>query len=175
MPPVVDSTRTTPRWLIAAAALLLAARIALEVAAGGRAPEVVEHVGWRPIATAMQEASATNKPVLYDFTADWCPPCRQMQQEVFADRRSAQTIGELFVPVRVLDRTREEGRNPTEVAALQARYGVEAFPTLVIVDPARPEAEPVVIKGFGGKDNLMQQLVSAGVEARLRRGGPAAR
>jgi thiol:disulfide interchange protein len=171
MPPVAESsTRVTPRWLIGAAAILLAGRIALEVAAGGRPAESVsELVKWRPIGAEIEEARASNKPVLYDFTADWCAPCQKMKQEVFADRRSAGTIEQLFVPVRVLDRTREEGRNATGVAALQARYGVEAFPTLVIVDPLRPEAEPVMIRGFGGREDLMRRLTSAGVEARLRR------
>ena len=176
MPPRAESsTRTTPRWLLAAAALLLAARIALEIVAGGKPPAVIERVDWRPIETALEEARGSGKPVLYDFTADWCPPCRQMQREVFADARSAQTIGELFVPVRVLDRTREEGRNPTAVAALQARYQVEAFPTLVIVDPARADGEPVVISGFGGKQDLMRRLASAAAEVRRSRGGPAPR
>src|SRR5262245_48692934 len=142
-----SSTRVTPRWLIAVAALLLLARIALEVAVARPAPEAAERIEWRPIETALDEARATGKPVLYDFTAEWCPPCQRMKAEVFSDARSARRIGELFVPVRVLDRAREEGRNTTEVAALQARYQVDAFPTLVIVDPARGDAEPVVIRG----------------------------
>jgi uncharacterized protein YyaL (SSP411 family) len=158
-----------------AASLLLLARVVLEVAAGGRpAEDVSERVSWRPIGGEIEEARAANKPVLYDFTADWCAPCQKMKLEVFADRRSAETINQLFVPVRVLDRTREDGRNTTEVAALQARYGVEAFPTLVVVDPARPDVAPVVIGGYGGRDDLLRQLTAAGIEARLRR-GPASR
>lgn len=167
------SSRSAPAWLLGVAALLLLARIVTGIIAA-RAPvaAAVDLVSWRPIATALAEARASGRMVLYDFTADWCPPCHTMASEVFADARSAKTIAALFVPVRVLDRTREQGRNPTEVSELQARYRVTAFPTLVLVNP--DGGDPVVIEGYPGKQPLIEKLVAAGVRSRIERGaGPA--
>lgn len=163
------STRVTPPWLIGGAALLLVARVVLEAMASQTLPPVEDQVTWRTIPSGVAEAQATGKPLLFDFTADWCPPCRQMSAEVFADARSAETLENLFVPVRVLDRSREDGRNTPDVAALQSRFNVTGFPTLVVIgaDGAGP---PTVIEGFPGKQRLMTQLEAAAVKARFQRG-----
>lgn len=159
------STRRMPRWLLLLTLILIAARVVTGIREDRSPPERPELVQWRTPATGLAEARRTGRPLLYDFTADWCTPCRKMQSEVFADERSAQAINTMFVPVRVLDRMREDGSNIPEVAELQHRFGVDAFPTLVIV---RPDAgEPVSIDGYPGKTALMSQLV----EVRRRMGG----
>jgi thiol:disulfide interchange protein len=123
-------------------------------------PVPVNAVDWKPIAGAETVARKEGKPVLYDFTAEWCPPCRKLSNEVFSVRKSADLINAGFYPVRVEDRTRESGSNPSDVAALQRRFKVNSFPTLVIVPPAKG-AEPVVITGYPGKRLLVRQLEGA--------------
>jgi thiol:disulfide interchange protein len=183
------STRRDPTPLIAIAILLLIARVILGVtdksiqapaaspfhvqgsfssgthpAAPGasQAPgseEAVDLVDWHPIAAGDAEAQASGKPILYDFTAAWCGPCRMLNRTVFADPRGAEMINASFVPVRVLDRAREDGHNPPEVEALQERYHITAFPTLVMV--AAKGGEPVVIEGFAGREQTFAALADA--------------
>jgi thiol:disulfide interchange protein len=185
------STRAFPRTLLLVAAALLIAKIATGIAegrfrAGAAAGQAhgptltvsgsaqtpgpaVDRVHWRPIASARTEALASGKPILYDFTADWCPPCRAMQRELFSDAQAAAAIDSAFVPVRVLDRQREEGRNSTEVMVLQAQYHVEAFPTLVVVSPQG--GAPVTIEGYMGRQATLARLLDAA--ARVREAGSA--
>jgi thiol:disulfide interchange protein len=164
------STRGVPRALLVIAGALLVARVATGIYEERHPPAAHDLVKWRPIGVALAEARASGRPLLYDFTAEWCPPCRLMEREVFADEHAARTIETSFVPVRVLDRAREEGRNPPEVASLQARFGVTAFPTLVVV--GADGGSPSVIEGYPGKVALMRQLVEAGVKSRRARGTP---
>lgn len=74
------------------------------------------------------------KPLLFDFTASWCRPCQLLEKEIFRDRHLARFINQKFVPVRVVDRAREEGVNPETVAKLKKLYGVSSFPTLIVTD-----------------------------------------
>ena len=110
-PRATGSTRARPTLLLAAAALLLIARVTVALYEQRHPPAVRDRVAWQPIEGAEARALTAHRPVLYDFTAEWCEPCRTMQREVFADPQAAAEIERAFIPVRVLDRTREEGRN----------------------------------------------------------------
>jgi protein disulfide-isomerase len=166
-------TRRTPAVLLAVAAVLLAARIAAGVWDAHRAPPGPgDRVAWVPIEHAEARARAEGKPLLYDFTAEWCPPCRAMRRDVFADERLADFIGQRFVPVRVLDRQREEGRNARAVDSLQRVYRVDGFPTLVVAWPGSDARE--VASGYRGRDLTAQWLTAAESEVRRRAGVPAA-
>src|SRR5262245_17877492 len=161
-------TRGTPRLLLGLAAALLVARVATGCQERGEPPSSIDRVGWVPATVAEARSRTLRAPLLYEFSADWCGPCQRMQREVFSDVAAASTINRLYVPVRLVDRQREEGHNPPDVAALQARCRIEAFPTLVIVPS--DGTSPTVIEGYPGKAALVRQLEETAARLRLSRG-----
>lgn len=138
--------RAVPVWLVIVVVALVAGRIVLSQTRSERAQD--DLVQWVSLAKAEDRARRTGKPIMYDFTAEWCAPCHQLDEAVFRDPRLAAMINARFIPVRVTDRMQEEGRNSPEVAALQQRYSVRAFPTVVFVD--RNGVERGRMEGFGG-------------------------
>jgi len=152
-------TRATPRIMLYVAGGLLLARIGLGVWLREK-PVARDLVNWQPVAGAETAARRAGQPVLYDFTAEWCPPCRTLGTEVFDDKKAAEMINAGFHPVRVVDQTRESGRNTAEVAALQRKYKVNGFPTLVIV-PLERGSPPVIIRGYPGRRAVLKALEAA--------------
>ncbi|HYT63506.1 MAG TPA: thioredoxin TrxC [Gemmatimonadales bacterium] len=78
----------------------------------------------RPIAvseaTFDQATSGTTVPVLVDFYADWCAPCKIMAP--LLDDVARRRMGQLLVLKLDTD------RNP----AIQQRFGVRGIPTLIL-------------------------------------------
>lgn len=147
------SQRYVPVALIVIAALLLAARIASYAAKEKGSDSLVE---WMSIEEGMRAARESNKPILYDFTAEWCAPCHVLDEQVFRNPRLAAEINRRFVAVRVTDRQQEDGQNPRDVNELQQRYRVRAFPTVVFA--AANGAELARMEGFPGRETFERTM-----------------
>ena len=77
---------------------------------------------------ALAQARAQGRPVIIDFTADWCAACKELERQTFIDARVRAEAGR-FVLVRV-DATRMDAA----MDALLARYRIPGLPAVVFVD-----------------------------------------
>ena len=76
------------------------------------------------IEEASAHAVASNRPILIDFWAAWCAPCKVMEQEVYSTAEFQQAT-ERFLPVKI---------DFDKKTALARKYNVEALPTIVFAD-----------------------------------------
>jgi len=130
------------------------------VAAAERSPAPRPELSdWTGYSSALDESRRTGKPILLDFNAAWCPPCRRMQREVFDDGPRGRAVRAAVIPVAVVDRRREDGANPSEVDDLQRRHQIDAFPTLVVFSPAT--GRRVSTRGYGGPQATLAWITEA--------------
>jgi thiol:disulfide interchange protein len=142
-------TRRQPTTLLAIAGVLFALRIAAGIYDFNHPPRHVDLIRWKEPAEAEEKARASGKPILYYFSAEWCGPCGRMRKAVFSQKELAAEVESRYYPVEVVDRVQEEGRNTPPVEALLKKYGVDAFPTLIVVGPYG--GEPIVQRGYPGQ------------------------
>ncbi len=140
----IESTgRSSPRFLRfrrAAGLLLFAvAGLVFFLQAGDRP----EPVSWTPYTPGiLREAAAERRPVILDFSAEWCMPCREMDERVFTDPRIIEAAGR-FSAIRV-DLT---DRHPVQEGVRQQFY-VRGVPTVVFLDHLGREIRSLRVESF---------------------------
>ncbi len=84
----------------------------------------------------------SDMPVLVDFYADWCGPCRALAP--ILEQLAQEVDGVRIVKVNV-----------DQAPTLAAQYRVSAIPTLILFDQGRPVQR---ITGLASKEDLKRLL-----------------
>ncbi len=98
------------------------------------------------IASAAQQG----KPVMLDFYADWCIPCKELDKFTFSEEEVVKKSRN-FIMLKV-DMTRTG--NP-EVQELKKKYQIKGVPTLVFLSPQGEEIPETRIVGFVDKNQFL--------------------
>jgi thiol:disulfide interchange protein DsbD len=99
------------------------------------------------------DAKAKNIPVVIDFSAEWCIPCEELDQETF-NRPEVVQAAKQVVPLRA-DLTRSSSE---EVVALRKQYGIRGVPTIVFIDRNGKERNDLRVVQFIEKDEFLDKL-----------------
>ncbi len=91
----------------------------------------IEHSWLRVEPEATRQAMAEGRPLVVDFMADWCLPCKELDVQVFSHPDVGAEL-EKFTLLKI-DLTRDD-EDPT-LAAIKAKYGVNTLPAVRIVAP----------------------------------------
>lgn len=109
--------KTALKWILAGLLLLTAGTIRAQVRFETGSTDALH-----------DRALRLRRPVLIDLYAEWCHPCRQMEQRVFTQKEVGEFINERFVAARY------DIEQPTGKALMQ-RYGSGSIPLLLIFSP----------------------------------------
>lgn len=94
-------------------------------ARGAEPARLVWHTDFQ---TAQQESAASGLPLLVHFYGTNCPPCRQMEAEVFHSAEFEKALAGSFVLVKL------EARQDR---ALLDRFGIRSIPADLVLSPSR--------------------------------------
>jgi thiol:disulfide interchange protein DsbD len=151
----IDRTRGSFRafrWLktgTALAGLVLAAFLAASDLT------VRQGVAWQPYSDqVLAEAQDFKKPVIMDFSAAWCTPCREMEEVTFRDPEVVRRASMNFVMVKV-DVTRS-GDAAYERAL--TRYAVKGVPTVIFLDAEGKERADLRLVGYLSPDKFLTRM-----------------
>lgn len=97
------------------------------------APRPLDWVQGEP--AAVEQARREHKPLLLDFNAAWCLPCKELELKTFSNADVQRELVNRWVAAKV-DCTEDD----EAVAKVKARYGANTLPTVLLLDR---EGQPV--------------------------------
>ena len=100
----------------------------------------------------ISRAAQEGKPVILDFSAEWCQPCEIMEREVFQDAEVVE-LSRRFVAVR-LDLTQ---RHPDQEKIL-GRYQVQGVPTIIFMNRDGQEEKDLRIEEIVDKPQFLKRM-----------------
>ena len=122
----------------------------LGLGGGGKATTDGDHLQWQAYdGGAFRDAVDSGRPVIVDFYADWCAPCRELDERTFSDP-AVRKILEGFVRFKV-----DQTRASEEAVALANEFEVRGVPTVMVY---RDGAEIFRLIGFEPPDQFIKRL-----------------
>ena len=109
--------------------------------------------------TLFENTLKQGRPVLIDFTADWCMNCKVLESTVLHTDPIMQRADAKNVLTLTADWTNQNADSP-EIRAINElldKYGGRQVPTIMVFDPRHP-TEPAVLRGLFTREELEKVL-----------------
>jgi hypothetical protein len=151
---LLDRTRVAARWFLP---LKVATGLVVFTCGTWFALPLVSaraHVDWAPYSEeTLAAARQSGRPVLIDFFAEWCPPCKELDRFTFTDPKVLEEA-ERFRLIKV-DVTSFESDAVREV---RERYDVIGVPTIVFIDRQGSEVHELRLYGFEEPEAFLARM-----------------
>ena len=105
--------------------------------------------------SALTIASNSNKILMIDFMAEWCPPCQKMDKETFINVNIIKKSNE-FIPVRIDIEKQQDVAN--EYNGNARKYGGIGIPNILFMDKEKKVIHQIV--GFHDVEKLTEVMDS---------------
>ncbi len=104
--------------------------------------------------SAIASAAQEKKPVMIDFFADWCVPCKELQSGAFKYPQAIEASKQFVCLAADVTRTQSP-----EVKQLMQQYSIRGVPTIVFIDSDGHETGQRVQQNVSGKElaRIMEQ------------------
>ena len=110
-------------------------------------------IEWIPYdQSVIAQATEAKRPVILEFYADWCAPCRIMEREVFTDPEIIK-LSRKFVTVRA-DLTKVRPFHDE----LMERYQIRGIPAVVFINSEGKEVERLRVVGLVDRAEFVDRL-----------------
>jgi thiol:disulfide interchange protein DsbD len=106
---------------------------------------------------AIESAKTAGKPVIVDFTADWCLPCKELESFTFSDK-SVVEFSRSFVMLKADVTTGGDA----EIETLKKRFNVAGVPTIVFIGKDGAEKAELRVVGFADAPAFLGKMKGAG-------------
>ena len=112
-------------------------------------------VHWQPYSDQlMVESKNANKPVIIDFSADWCSPCRELDAVTFHHPDIVKQTENHFTTIKV---DVSKGGNPLHERLLK-QYNIKGVPTIIFLDAQGQELHELRIVDYMPPDQFLNHI-----------------
>ena len=105
---------------------------------------------------ALAQAKAEDKPLIIDFTAEWCAACKELEHFTYTDAQVITTSA-AFVPL-MIDATSD--KDP-KVQALLKKYDVKGLPTVLFLKPDGTVIPKLTLTGYEPAEKFLPRMNAA--------------
>ena len=79
------------------------------------------------LTTAKELASVEGKMIFVDFYANWCVPCKWMDETTYSDKQVISSLRDKFIPIKI-------NIDDFDGYTLKEEYGIKILPTVLVLD-----------------------------------------